>query len=45
MPFSLGNNVLDTSASNIDGFLSGGTWVSSTQMNILIGSKQILTPT
>jgi hypothetical protein len=42
---SLGNIVLGAAASNIDGFLSRGTWVSSTQMNIPMGSKQILTPT
>jgi hypothetical protein len=37
--FSLGNNVLESAASDIDVFLRRGTCVSSTQLNCLFGTK------
>jgi hypothetical protein len=42
--FSLGNKVLDVEASNIDGFLSRDTRVSSIQLKRPIGNKISLSP-
>jgi hypothetical protein len=42
--FSLGNNVLDTAASDIYGFPWRDTSVSSTQLNRPISNKKRLSP-
>jgi hypothetical protein len=42
--FSQGNNVLGAPASNIDGFLSGDIFISSTQLNKPMWTKISLSP-
>jgi hypothetical protein len=42
--FSQGDNVLDAPTSNIDGFLSRDTLLSSSQLNGDIWNKQSLSP-
>jgi hypothetical protein len=42
--FSQGDNVLDSAASTIDSFLWRDTYVSPTQLNMSIRSKQSLSP-